>query len=366
MDALPLLIAEVLAILVGVTWTIVPLIECLARELRSPLARYRRQHLPLFWIAAAILLLSGGGCATRQIYNAGELPVAFQAQALPDPVAINLPSPVRGKSDVIGPGYVLEISLAAGLDKDSNTTVHVRAAEDGTARLPEIGQVRLAGLTEVQAEEQIAAALVQGGLYRHPTVSVHIDHRPTNDIIVIGAVKNPGTHPVPRSSSCLGTAIMEAGGLTEKAGMKVRVTGSNHNVVVDIADENQRLIPLDDGDTVSVEKRELQPVQVIGLVTKPVEVEFPVGRPLRLTNAISMANGESNDLADSVLIQRLRPDGQGVVLIQASLGKAMENGHENLILAPGNVIRVERTFATFAWDSFKRIGIGIGGSMPIP
>ncbi len=324
-------------------------------------------------IAALMLLLAGGGCATTRVYKPSELPESFQSPVFRDPTEINLGAftPPQNKSDLIGPGYVLEISLAAGLDRDSNTMFHVRVADDGTARLPEIGPVQLAGLDEVQAEEQIAAVLVRGGLYRHPTVGVHIDRRPTNSIAVVGAVKKPGTQQVPRSASYLGAVIVAAGGFTEKADTKIHITRFNREprtVEVDLADENQRSRAgeyLDDGTVVTVEKRDLPPIQVQGLVTKPGEVDFPTNRPFRLTNAISAAGGESNDLADSVLILRQRPDGQGVVLIRASIDDAMQNSQENLVLAPGDAIRVERTASTFGWDIFKRVGFAVGGTVPL-
>ncbi|MGA2032733.1 MAG: hypothetical protein ABSG68_10780, partial [Thermoguttaceae bacterium] len=112
-------------------------------------------------------------------------------------------------------------------------------------------------------------------------------------------------------------------------------------------------------------KRELPPVQVQGLVAKPGEVEFPTNRRFRLTNAISAAGGESNDMADRVLIQRQLPDGQGVVLIRASLADAMRDGRENIALAPGDAVRVERTPSTFGWDLVKRIGVTLGGTVPL-
>ena len=321
------------------------------------------------------MLLSGGGCARTRIYKASELPASFQAPTFQDPTAINLGAltPPQNKSDVIAPGYLLEISLTAGLDKDSNTTFHVRVAEDGTARLPEIGPVHVAGLDEVQAEEQIAAVLVQGGLYRRPTVSVHIDHRPTNNITVVGAVKNPGTQQVPRSASYLGTVIVAAGGFTEKAGTQVQITRFSREprtVVVDIGNENQRSLAgeyLDDGDVVTVEKRDLPPVQVQGLVGNSKAVDFPVNRPFRLLDAISAAGGESNDVADSVSIQRRWqvPEGQGVVLIHASLADAMKYDRENLPLAPGDVVRVNRTAGTFLYDIIKRVNGGVSGTVPV-
>ena len=145
-------------------------------------------------------------------------------------------------------------------------------------------------------------------------------------------------------------------------------SGEPRMVDVDLADENPRSIAgeyLDDGTVVTVEKRDLPPVQIQGLVTKPGEVDFPTNRLFRVTNAISAAGGESNDLADSVLIQRQLPDGHGVVLIRVSLAEAMKDGQENLTLAPGDVVRVERTASTFGWELVKRVGIALGGTMPL-
>ena len=333
----------------------------------------RKATIPLLAVAAVLLLFAGGGCARTQIYKPSELPISCQAPVFRDPRAISLAAftAPQNKSEVIGPDYVLEISLAGGLDRDSNTTFQVRVAEDGTARLPELGPVRVAGLEEVQAEEQITAALVRGGIYRSPTVGVHIERRPTNSITVVGAVKNPGTQKVPRSASYLGAVIVAAGGFTEKADSKIQITRFQREprtVEVDLGDEKQWSRAgeyLDDGTVVTVEKRDLPPVQVQGLVMKPGEVDFPTNRPFRITNAISAAGGESNDLADGVLIQRQLPAGQGVVLIHASLADAMQNGQENLPLAPGDVVRVERTASTFGWDLIKRVGVAIGGTVPL-
>ena len=176
---------------------------------------------------------------------------------------------------------------------------------------------------------------------------------------------------MPRTASYLGAVIVAAGGFTEKAVTKIHITRFNRQprtVEVDLGDEKQRSLAgeyLDDGAVVTVDKRELPPVQVQGLVTKPGEVDFPTSRPFRLTNAISAAGGESNDLADSVLIQRQLPEGQGVVLIRASLADAMQNSQENLVLAPGDAVRVERTASTFGWELLKRVGIALGGTLPL-
>lgn len=341
--------------------------------MRLPNANYTPIDLLSFVAVALLLLLAGGGCARTRIYKASELPASLQAPVLKDPTSINLGSltPPQNRSDAITPGCSLLISVAAGLDHESNADFHVRVLDDGTVRLPEIGSVQLAGQVETQAEEYVAATLVQRGYYQHPAVSVRIERWPTNKITVVGAVKNPGTHELRRTASYLGVALVTAGGFTEKAGTKIQIARFNRGaqtVDVDLADDGQLSRAgeyLEDGAVVTVEKRDLPPVQVQGLVTKPGEVDFPSNRQFRLTNAISAAGGESNDLADSVLVQRQLPDGHGVALIRVSLTDAMHSDQENIRLAPGDAVRVERTPSTFAWELVKRVGIALGGTVPL-
>lgn len=343
--------------------------------MRSAVARCRPTSGSLFALAAAILLLVGNGCGTIKVYKPSELPIPYQAPTFQDPTALNLGALTlpQNKSDLIAPGYLLEISLAAGLDHDSSTTVHVRVNEDGSASLPEIGPVRLAGLDEVQAEGQIAAVLVQGGLYRRPTVGVRIERRPSNKITVVGAVKNPGIQEVPRSASYLGAVIVLAGGFTDKADTKIHIARFSREprlVDVDLADESQRPRAgeyLDDGAVVTVDKRDLPPVHVSGLVNTSKAVDCPVNRRLRLLDAIAVAGGISNDWAEPVTIQRRWqvPEGQ-VVLIHVSLADAAKYDRDNIPLAPGDVVHVDRTFVTFLYDRIKVFNPSVGVNPAVP
>ena len=122
------------------------------------------------------------------------------------------------------------------------------------------------------------------------------DCRPST-ITIVGAVKNPGCQTLPRAASYLETAIVAAGGFTEKAGTKIQITRINRGpriLEVDLGDENQRSCAreyLDDGTVVTVEKRDLPPIHVSGLVVNAKAVDFPVNRPLRLLDAIALAGG---------------------------------------------------------------------------
>jgi polysaccharide export outer membrane protein len=105
-------------------------------------------------------------------------------------------------------------------------------------------------------------------------------------------------------------------------------------------------------------KRELEPVAVLGLVTKPGTFEFPANRPLRVLDAVALAGGVSNAVADKVVVIR-RPAGKPEPVNIALTIQGAKSGPENLELQPGDTVSVERTPATVVVDivqTFFRVG----------
>jgi len=334
-------------------------------------------------VSAMMLTACVTGCAQRGHFTAATLPAELQAPPVENSQTIDL-SCLAGPAasrDLIGPGDLLKVSLAAGLDAGAVVNIFARVGDDGIALLPEVGPIHLAGLYLVQAEQQIAAACVGRGLYRQPHVTVAMEQQRTNRVTVVGAVKEPGIHELPRGSSYLLAGIMAAGGLAEDAGTHIEIrhpaldgrlawqgapsatapgvqlTG---NMTVG-SDASARVVRLDlteavhqgvggeylhDGSVVTIERKQPQPIQVIGLVRKPGQYEFPIHHDLRLFDAIALANGTSSRLADQVVVIRGSPDEQNFVRIAASLSSAKRNPAENLRLAPGDIVSVEETVAT--------------------
>src|SRR5690606_24699589 len=94
---------------------------------------------------------------------------------------------------------------------------------------------------------------------------------------------------------------------------------------------------LPDGAIVNVQRQDLEPIYVYGLVRKPGEYDYPVGQEMRLTSAIALAGDISNPLADEVYVIRKIPGRKEPVVIDLSLKKAKERGElENLLLKPGD------------------------------
>ena len=222
----------------------------------------------------------------------------------------------------------------------------------------------------------------------------------TNKVTVIGAVNAPGPHELPRGSSSVLAALVAAGGLSKEAGVNVeirrtaiprplaggpncagagrgsaagnRATGrlcstiecAAPSIKVNLAQAAAgatMLPPVEDGDVVYVAKRLFPPVHVQGLVQKPGEFAFPVQQDLRLLDALALAGGWSNPMADKVLVIRQFPGQPSPAYIAASIHHAMD-GQDNLLLAPGDMVIVERTVGTAFVDmvnTILHVGVGV-------
>lgn len=347
----------------------------------------------LLWLLVAV------GCAGGRVHTAAHLPAELQAPPVANVQTIDL-SRLAGPpvdSELIERGDVIQIAIAAGLSSDDVTQLPVRIADDGTALLPEIGPVPVAGLTLLGAEQAIAATCRQRGFYRQPQVTVTMQRQRTNRITIVGAVKSPGVHQLPRGSSYLLAALVAAGGLADDAGPKVEVRSPSGGstlagqtpgtsgvqlasglepagpegvtqVCLNLAEsvvqgQGSRYLP--DGSVITVEKRLPQPYHVIGLVNKPGEFEYPINHDVRVLEAIAQAGGSSQSLADKIYVIRPQSDGTGEAVIELSLQKAKHNREENLRLQPGDIVSVEHTPATMLVEAIKSIPFSFGASMPI-
>jgi len=347
-------------------------------------------------VAVAVCL--GVGCRSPKYYSAASLPQNLQAPHIESAQTVDLSqfagTPVS--HDLIDRGDVLKVSIAAGLDAAAVTTLMVRIGDDGSAMLPEIGQIPLAGLELMEAEHQIAAACVHRQLYRQPHVTVSMERQRVNRITVVGGVAQPGAYRLPRASSYLLAAIVSAGGLADDAGTQVEIRqpatptrmadapadgvqlashsettmpGGEQRVCLNLADATSNTRGgqyLEDGAVVTVERRVHEPVQVIGLVKQPGRYAYSVDYEMRLFGAIAEAGGVSSDLADKVLIFRRDPRTQQVATIRVSLNEAKQNPEENVRLAPGDVVTVEHTAVTMITDTLgKLVRFGMSASMPV-
>lgn len=339
--------------------------------------------------------------------RASSLPAHFVAKPVQNAKTIDL-SKLAANSvseEVIVPGDVIEVAIAAGLGKEDSVELTTRVAEDGYAELPQIGRVRVSGQSLEVAESTISRTSVDRGVYRKPQVTVTMKQPKQVTVTVAGAVKKPGAYKLRPGSSDLLHALVSAGSITDAAGTNVEIrqpgqasigetkaplVASNNDAAsgTQLVGYNPTIPPaavqpaefvnvsltslagtsgdryrLRDGAVVFVEERDPAPLSVGGLVKRPSRYPYPVGENLRLLDAINIAGGETSVVADKVyVIREVDAGGQwqrGV--IQASIQNAKLNERENILLMPGDVVTVEKTAGTVFLDTLKEFGFNITG-----
>ncbi len=347
-------------------------------------------------VLAAICLSSG--CSER-VYRVANLPPEFYAPAPLDLEALNL-SGLTDQSvsaEVIQPGDLLEISMVTDYTKLTTTSSPVRVADDGSIVVPLVGRISVGGLEVEKAEQFINSQSIVRGVFRTPCITVTMKQCHTSKVTVVGAVNKPGTVSLPRGSTSLMAALLAAGGLSKDAGTDVEIrhtdtrnltrampppnlpVGADGSAAqaayaqavsqvtrVDLAGATAGAVKvpdLADGDVVHVSKRTLQPVQVIGLVQKPGQFPYPPDKELRVLDALALAGGCNNPVAEDILVIRHVATAAEPVRIKVSL-QAAKNGRDNLLLAPGDTVSVEQTALTAVADTIRTfIRFSVGGTL---
>ena len=306
-----------------------------------------------------------------------------------------------GDSDTINTGDLLEVKIAAGLSEDDQATMGSRVSDDGTISLPEIGSVNVVGIEPSGAETLIRAAAISKGLYiNSPSVTVRVTDRRMNTVRVMGAVKLPGTYRLPPNSSDVVSALAAAQGLADDAGEKIEVrnpsprargerpavagdpTTPYSNVssttndpatgevgmesysidLISAARSGDGYYNVADGGVIMVEKRDPETINVQGLVKAPNRYPIPVGEDLYLLDAIALAGGISNQLANKIYVKRKPLPGQDPTVIEVSYRAATHSTDSNVLLGPGDVVKVAHTPATVVMEALNIIRFGINGS----
>jgi polysaccharide export outer membrane protein len=376
---------------------------------------------------AVLLICAVCGCH-GPTYTVHSLPLDFQAPALPPSTELNLER-MGGwavGSSLIDAGDLVAITVYSGSGDEKTTPFPARVAEDGTVMVPLIGAVPIGGLEPVAAEQRIASAGIERGVYRQPYVTLTVTEHSVNRVTVMGAVAKPGVVELPRGSSDLASALAAAGGLSADAGTQVEIlhrgspamlanrpadqpaqASSENSSSVKLAAYNQLAPPfggptltplapnqqpaiqpagsemtrvdlaqvgaaapegrkLNDRDMVMVQPRDKRYIHVTGLVAKPNQFELTRDRDIRVLDAIAMAGGATSVVADKVFVIRQLPNMSQPAVIKISMWTAKRNGEENLRLAAGDLVSVESTPATMMVDTvgkFFRVALGFSGTM---
>lgn len=234
--------------------------------------------------------------------------------------------------------------LGAG-DTISITVVHspelsvkTRIDAQGDIHYPYLGKLNVTGLTPGQAANKIAIGLQNAQIINNPQVLVNVDTYRSEQITVIGQVRNPGNYPL-ESDEDLINILAQAGGVTKDGADYVIVTrktgGKRLHIQLsmkDLATGDQHDVTAHAGDVIYVPK--MQVFYIEGSVNKPGSYRYEPG--MTVMQAIALGGGLTPRGSDSrIELTHHRADGKNITK-GASL---------NTKIQPNDVIRVkERIF----------------------
>ncbi|MEP7308735.1 MAG: polysaccharide biosynthesis/export family protein [Acidobacteriota bacterium] len=116
---------------------------------------------------------------------------------------------------IVGPNDVLNIAVF----EQPQLTGKYLVQSDGMFTFPLLGRLKAGGLTMQVLENDLRDRLIKGGFLKQPQVSVSVDQYRSQQIFVMGEVRQPGTLQFTGSMSII-EALARVGSTTERAGME--------------------------------------------------------------------------------------------------------------------------------------------------
>jgi polysaccharide export outer membrane protein len=210
---------------------------------------------------------------------------------------------------IVGPNDILTITV---FDQQQLTGRYIVQA-DGTFTFPLLGRIKAGGLSMQALENQLRDSLIKGGFLKQPQVGVSVDQYRSQQIFVMGEVRQPGSLQFTGSMRII-EALARAGSTTEHAGTEAVILRSVngaplaappadaaaferaqnakdadliHVNLLNLQGALSQNVELRSGDTIFVPRAES--VFVSGQVRTPGEYVFRVGMTVR--QALTLAGG---------------------------------------------------------------------------
>jgi protein involved in polysaccharide export with SLBB domain len=110
-----------------------------------------------------------------------------------------------------GPGDLVNLTILDLLDAGQPYAVNVEVSSLGEVRVPELGSVKVSGLTEQEMEQELKARLKESGLLPRAVVSAYVQQKRGRTFNIVGAVRVPGLYPIGYPDTRLLEALGMAG-----------------------------------------------------------------------------------------------------------------------------------------------------------
>ena len=227
----------------------------------------------------------------------------------------------------------------------------VTVDETGTIKLEPLGTVDVLGLTESELAARLRSRLESRGL-RKATVSVEVTSLRARPVSILGAVNQPGNHPVPGRATLL-EVLTGAEGLASNHGPEIIVRRRAKNglsdevriATVDLIEigRPQVNIPIFAGDLINIPPAQAVTVHMIGEVAQPGSLTFEAGDRATLLTAIAQIGGLTDEASRKIRIQRHSATGQRSEII-ADYRRILNNDEPDIPLQDGDLVIVKESF----------------------
>ena len=244
---------------------------------------------------------------------------------------------------LISPGDSIHISVLDNPDLDQRA----RVTDAGEIPVQGIGNVKIANMSPADAASAIQDRFVSAHFLNHPQVSVVVDQYATQNVTVIGEVRQPGAYPLSTPRPIL-DVIALGGGLNEVADRNILVErhGDQSNPIPYTVSNNagqaiKEQVLVNPGDTVVVPKAGI--VYVLGDVNRPGGYTMTDNQSkISLLEALSIAGGAAKTarLGHARLIRKVDH-----TETQISLGDIQKGKQPDFAMAPGDILYVPFSYA---------------------
>ncbi|WP_253798366.1 polysaccharide biosynthesis/export family protein [Rhodovulum sp. P5] len=170
-------------------------------------------------LPAIFAMTAGTGGGLRGVGDLPDAPVVPATR--PGVLELTPPPPADPGPYLIGVGDVVLLSTPpatstieelSGLLAAQNSRQGYTVQDDGTINIPNVGRVRISGMTVDQAEAELFQALVSKQI--DPTFSLEISGFKSQKVSIGGAVAKPAVVPITLTPLYLDEALAAVGGLT--------------------------------------------------------------------------------------------------------------------------------------------------------
>lgn len=208
-------------------------------------------------------------------------------KTLPTTAALT-PSSATSMADYrVGPKDVLDITVY----REPDLSKRYRVMGAGTISFPMIGKVNVGNLTMAEIEQVLESNLAQGYLM-NPQVSVMVATYESQQVLVLGAVRNPGYYPL-HGTTMLLEILSRAGGLKQENPHHQSIVVMRQHQSVEILNQEATVqtIRIDLGQLLSKGNMSLNiPLQKEDVVLVPLPASVMVFGEVKNPGAISLSN----------------------------------------------------------------------------